>query len=232
MNDPLEILLSAKAKDVRRQEIEELGLGSTQRRRRILRALQPVRSATIGERITAFFNEWRFVSGSAVGAAAIGVFAVTFFPNFETNTRALTPAEREYAEALGNAVGALPQSKSAASVSKESTLGYEKLAPSWAQTDPQAKATVTNRSGDFPLIMTIASRDPLEVMSSDLRALRSLRQSILSVNYSSSSRRGSIIVTLTGTLEDYSQERYGVGLSTRTLRQEGNVQVALQYVQK
>lgn len=232
MNDQLEILLSAKAKDVRRQEIEELALGSLERRRKILRALQPVRSATIGERLTAFFNEWRFLSGSAIGAAAMGVLAVTLLPNFETNTRALTSAEREYAQALGTAVGEPIQNKSSTALPLDSISAYDGLVSNLQKIDPQIEAYLTEASGGVPLIVKIETRDPLEEMSFDLRALTDLQQRILVVNYSSDARQGSVVVISTEALERYVKRRYGVDLSNRTREQKEDVEVAFQYTQK
>ena len=232
MNDQLEILLSAKAKDVRRQEIEELALGSLERRRKILRALQPVRSATNGERLTAFFREWRFLSGSAIGAAAMSVLAVTLLPNFETNTRALTSAERDYAQGLGNAVGEPLQNKSSTSLPLDSTSAYDGLVSSLQKIDPQIEAYLTEKSGGVPLIVQIETRDPLEEMSFDLRALTDLQQRILVVDYSSGARQGSVVVILTEALKRYAKRRYGVDLSDRLRKQKEDVEVAFQYTQK
>lgn len=232
MDDPLETLLISKAQEITRQEIEELKLDSLSRRRRILAALIPERSPTIRERLVAFFNEWRFMSGSAIGAAAMGILAVTIYPGFDPNTRSLTTNELGYAEALGEAMGASPLKKSPVSAMQQSTSAYETLTSTRQQIDPQAQAYITETSGSVPLVVTIAARDPIEAISSDLEALKNLEQSILSVDYSSNTRRGLIVAILSEELKRHLQGRYGVDLKHRTRQQTDDIRVSLQYAPK
>jgi hypothetical protein len=188
MSDPLDALFIRQAKEIRRQEIDEIESDSHGRRRRILRALEAKRPLTLRERLINFLIEWRFTFGSALGASAMAVLVIVILPNDFTSSRQQSVDELQYSETLGSPLNdQLPKS---VALPNTSARVYGNLIGALPRKKGGESSQRSELRVNTPTMITLEVDEPLLELTADLAASRALQRAAVALNYSDTDKLG------------------------------------------